>query len=59
MTFPAYTIAAAAFWGQFLLTIFMITGLVSIPFSLFTSWRDRPIPMSEKQFKGEKESLAR
>ena len=59
MTFPAYTISAAAFWGQFLLTIFMITGLVSIPFALFTSWRDRPIPMGENDFKREKESLAR
>ena len=47
MTFPAYTISAAAFWGQILLTLFMITGLVSIPFALFTSWRDRPIPMGE------------
>lgn len=59
MTFPAYTISAAAFWGQFLLTIFMVTGLVSIPFGLITSWRDRPTPMSETQFKKEKEVLAR
>lgn len=37
----------------------MVTGLVSIPFALFTSWRDRPIPMGETQFKREKETLAR
>lgn len=59
MTFPAYTISAAAFWGQILIVVFMITGLVSIPFGLINAWRDRPKPMSEKQFKQEKEALAR
>ena len=59
MTFPAYTISAAVFFGQFLLTLFMITGLVVIPSSFITAWRDRPKPMSENQFKQEKEKLAR
>lgn len=59
MTFPAYTIAAACFWGEFLLTIFMVTGLVSIPFGLINSWRERPRPMSESQFRRAKEALAR
>ena len=59
LTFPAYTIGAAAFWGQFLLVFFIGTGFISIPFSYIVSWIERPIPMNEHQFKTDKDTLAK
>ena len=41
------------------MVFFTATGLISIPFSYFFSWVDRPKPMAEGEFKKEKDRLAK
>jgi hypothetical protein len=59
LSFAVYTIGSATFWGQFLLVFFLGTGLVAIPLDFITTWADRPIPMTESQFKKEKDMLSK
>ena len=59
ITFQAYCIGAGAFWGQFIFVFFFGTGIISVPFSNIIAWADRPKPMTEGEFKKEKDRLAK
>ena len=59
ITFQAYCIGAGAFWGQFIFMFFFGTGIISIPLSNIIAWADRPRPMTEGEFKKEKDRMAK
>jgi len=59
LTFAAYTIGAVAFWGNFIYVFFLGTGLVAIPFSQIIAWADRPVAMTESEFRKKKDGLTK
>ena len=59
VSFPIYLIAITTFVGWFMLIIFLGTGLIALPLDLINSWRFRPIPMKEDEFKRTKHDLAK
>jgi LMBR1 domain-containing protein 1 len=58
VSFPVYLISITTFVGWFMLVIFLGSGLVALPIDLINSWRFRPIPMKEDEFKRCKHELA-